>query len=135
MQDLKGRSILGNEDFKREVLKKLYLNRNAVRRDEDILAKKIIELVVQPPSWHSLKTRKKFKLAILFRNAAIYFLKKYTDLSNQQLSTHFRTLKKSSISQMNRRFNLIKKRYKAIKKISLSLEEEIRKIVENQQKI
>ena len=90
---------------KKEVLKKQHFNKIAHQRNEDILAKKIIELATQSSSWSSLKAKKKkFNQTILPRNAAIYFLKKYTDLSNQQISTYFKYLKKSSISQMNRRF-------------------------------
>ena len=128
--NLRGNIILGSEDFKKEVLKKHDLNKIEPQRDEDIPAKKIIELVTQSPTWSSLKVKKKkFKKPILSRNAAIYFLKKYTDLSNQQISAYFKSLKKSSISQMSRRFNLIKEKYIAIKKISGSLEEKIKKLL------
>ena len=126
-ENLSGNIILGSEDFKREVLKKQHLRKIEPLRDEDILAKKIIELVTQSPTWSSLKVkRKKFNQTILSRNAAIYFLKKYTDLSNQKISTYFISLKRSSISQMSRRFNLIKKKHKAINKISTLLEEKIK---------
>jgi uncharacterized protein YchJ len=129
-KNLRGRTILGSKDFKREVLKKQHLNKTAPQRDEDIPAKKIIELVNQSPTWSSLKVKKKkLTQTILSRNAAIYFLKKYTDLSNQQISSYFKSLKKSSISQMSRRFNLIKEKYKAIKNISASLEEKIKKLL------
>jgi len=127
-KNLRGSIILGSEDFKKEVLKKQHLNKNAPQRNEDVPAKKIIKLVTQPATWSSLKVkRKKFNQTILSRNATIYFLKKYTDLSNQQINTYFKSLKKSSISQMNRRFNLIEEKYKAIKIISASLEEKIKK--------
>ena len=129
-ENLSGNIILGSKDFKKEVLKKQHLNEIAYQRAQDILAKKIIELAAQSTSWPSIKIKKKkVKKNILSRNAAIYFLKKYTDLSNQQISIYFRSLKKSSISQMSRRFNLIKKKYEAIKKISTSLEEKIKKIL------
>jgi len=127
-ENLRGSIILGSEHFKKEVLKKQHLNKNAPQRNEDVPAKKIIKLVTQPATWSSLKVkRKKFNQTILSRNATIYFLKKYTDLSNQQINTYFKSLKKSSISQMNRRFNLIEEKYKAIKIISASLEEKIKK--------
>jgi hypothetical protein len=127
-KNLRGSIILGSEHFKKEVLKKHHLNKTAPQRDEDIPAKKIIELVTQSATWPSIKIKKKkFNQTTLTRNAAIYFLKKYTDLSNQQISIHFRSLKKSSISQMSRRFNLIKEKHKAIKKISTLLEEKIKK--------
>jgi len=133
-ENLKGSIILGSENFKKEVLKKRDSNKIAPQRDEDGLAKKIIELAIQSPSWSSLKVKKKkFNQTTLSRNAAIYFLKKYTDLSNHQISTHFKSLKTFSISQMSRRFNLIKEKYKAIKKISISIEEEIKTILQNDQ--
>ncbi|MBA7658314.1 hypothetical protein ES703_66264 [subsurface metagenome] len=129
-ENLRGSIILGSEDFKKEVLKKHQLNKITPQRDEDILAKKIIELVIQSTSWFPLKVKKKkFNQTTLSRNATIYFLKKYTDLSNQQISIYFKSLKKYSISQMSRRFSLTKEKYKALKKISASLEEEIKKLL------
>jgi chromosomal replication initiation ATPase DnaA len=129
-ENLRGNIILGSKHFKKEVLKKHHLNKIVLQRDEDILVKKIIELVTQSTAWPSLKIKKKkLKKTILSRNAAIYFLKKYSDLSNQQISTYFKSLKKSSISQMSRRFNLIKEKHEAIKKISTSLEEKIKKLL------
>ena len=129
-KNLKGSAILGSEDFKKEILNKQHSDKRIATRDEDILAKKIIELATQSTSWPSSKIKKKkFKKTILSRNAAIYFLKKYTDLSNQQIRIHFKSLKKSSISQMSRRFNLIKEKYIAIKKISSSLEKKIKKLL------
>ncbi len=134
-ENLRGNIILGSEDFKREVLKKHHLNKTASQIDEYIPAKKIIELVIQSPTWSSLKVkRKKFNKTILLRNAAIYFIKKYTDLTNRQISTYFKPLKKSSISQMSRRFNLIKEKSEATKKISTSLEKKIKKLIVNSQK-
>ncbi len=129
-ENLRENIILGNEDFRREILKKHHLLKITPNKDEDILTKKIIELATQSTSWSSLKVKKKkFNKTILLRNAAIYCLKKYTDLSNQQISTYFKSLKKSSISQMSRRFNLIKDKYEAIKKISVCLEEKIKEIL------
>jgi chromosomal replication initiation ATPase DnaA len=128
--NLRGNIILGSEDFKKGVLKKHDLNKIEPQRDEDIPAKKIIELATQSTSWPTLRTKKKRpNKTILSRNAAIYFIKKYTDLSNQQISTYFKSLQNSSISQMSRRFNLIKENYQAIKKISTSLEEKIKKLL------
>ena len=129
-KNLRRRTILGSKNFKKEVLKKQHPNKNAPQRNEDIPAKKIIKLVTQPATWSSSKVKKKkFNQTILSRNAAIYFLKKYTDLSNQQIGTYFKSLKRSSISQMSRRFNLIKEKSEAIKKISTSLEEKIKKLL------
>jgi|GEM_PF-2246037 len=129
-ENLRENIILGSEDFIKEVLKNQYLYKTVPKRDEGILAKKIIELTTQSTSWFPLKIKKrKFNKTILLRNAAIYFLKKYTDLSNQEISTYFKSLKKSSISQMSRRFSLIKKKYEAIKKISTSLEEKIKNLL------
>jgi hypothetical protein len=129
-ENLRGSIILGSENFKKEVLKKQDLNQIEAKRNEDILAKKIIKLATQSPSWSSLKVKKKkFNQTTLSRNAAIYFLKKYADLSNQQISTYFKSLKKSSISQMNRRFNLTIEKYEATKKICASLEKKIKNIL------
>jgi len=129
-ENLRGRIILGSENFKNEVLKKQYLIKIAPKRDEDILAKKIIELATQSSSWSSLKAKKKkFNQTILPRNAAIYFLKKYTDLSNLQVGTYFKSLRKSSISQMSRRFDLTKEKNRTIKKISASLDKKIKKLL------
>jgi len=129
-ENLGGSIILGSEDFKKEVLKKHLSNKTDPQRNEDILAKKIIKLATQPQHWSSLKVnKKKIDFTILSRNAAIYFIKKYTDLSNQQISTYFKSLKKSSITQMSRRFNLTKEKYKALKEISASLEEKIKNLL------
>ncbi len=126
-ENLRGNIILGSENFKKEVLKKQDLDQIEAKRNEDILAKKIIELATQSPSWSSLKVKKKkFNQTTLSRNAAIYFLKKYTDLSNQQINIYFKSLKKSSVSQMNRRFNLTIEKYEAIKKISSSLDKKMK---------
>ena len=128
-ENLKECIILGTEDFKENILKNQHFNRMAPQIDEDILAKKIIKLLTQSPSWSCLKVKKKkLNEAILSRNAAIYFLKKYTDLSNKQISTYFNSLKKSSISQMNRRYNLTKESYETIRRISASLEKNIKKL-------
>ena len=129
-ENLGGSIILGSEDFKKEVLKKHLSNKTDPQRNEDILAKKIIKLATQPQHWSSLKVnKKKTDHTILSRNAAVYFIKKYTDLSNQQVSTYFKSLKKSSISKMNQRFNLMKETHQGIKKISSFLEEKIKKLL------
>jgi len=58
-----------------------------------------------------------------FAQCSHIFLKKYVDLSNQKIRTYIKSLKKSSISLLSRRFNLIKEKHKAKNKISASLEE------------
>ena len=99
-KNLKGNIILGSEDFKKEVQKKHHSNKTHPQGNEDVIAKKIIKLAIQPQHWASLKVeKKKIDQAILSRNAAVYFIKKYTDLSNQQVSTYFKSLKKSSVSK------------------------------------
>lgn len=129
-ENLRGNIILGSEDFKKELLKNQDSYKVASQRNEDILAEKIIELVIQSPSWSSLIIKKKrFKHNILARNATIYFIKKYTDLSNRQVSTYFKSLKKSSVSQMSRRFNLTREKYEAIKKICASMDEKIKELL------
>lgn len=125
--NLRERFVLGSENFIKEVRKSRNLNKAGNQKNDDILAKKIIELTTQSPSWSSLKVKKKkTNHTILARNAAIYFLKKYTNLSNQQISTYFKYLKKSAISQMSRRFNLKKEKYNAVNKISAFLDEKIK---------
>ena len=110
------------------------MNEIEPQKEEEVLVRKIVEFVTQSASWSILESkRKKFNLVILSRNAAIYFVKKYTHLNNLEISTYFSGLKKSSISQMSRRFNLTKKESKAVKKISNVLEEDIKKLVENSQ--
>ena len=124
---LRGRFVLGSEDFKKKAPKIQHLNKTGEKKDDAILIKKIIELTTQSPSWSSLKVKKKkLNKTILARNAAIYFIKKYTNQSNQQISIYFKPLEKSSISQMSRRFNLVKEEYEAIKKISCSFEKKIK---------
>ncbi|NQT81278.1 MAG: hypothetical protein HQ555_12910 [Candidatus Aminicenantes bacterium] len=129
-ENLGGSIILGSKDFKKEIQKKYHSNKTNSQGNEDAIAKKIIKLATQPQHWSSLKLKnKKIDHAILSRNAAIYFLKKYTDLSNQQASTYFKSLKKSSISKMSQRFNLMKEKYEAVKKISVPLEEKVKKLL------
>jgi len=129
-KNLRGNIILGSKDFKKVILKKHHSNKNHPQRNEDVIAKKIIKLATQPQHWSSLQVKnKKFNSSILSRNAAIYFLKKYTDLSHQQLGTYFTSLKKSSISKMSQRFNLIKENSEAIKKISSSIEEKTKTLL------
>jgi hypothetical protein len=127
---LRGRTILGSKEFKKEVLNNRHFDEIVDYRNLENLAKKIIDLSTQLHYWKSLKDkRKNFNHTILSRNAAIHFLKKYTDLSNEQISSYFISLNKSSISQMNRRFNLDKEKYKAIKNISNSLDEKIMTLI------
>jgi len=104
-----------------------HLSNKASFRDDLTLAKKIIEVVNQNSVWPSLRAKKKrIPKSILSRNAAIYFLKKFTGLSNQQISRFFYSLQISSISQMSRRFNLAREKHKSLKKISDSLEAKIK---------
>jgi len=129
-ENLKGSIILGSENFKKEIQKKYHSNKTNSQGNEDAIAKKIIKLATQPQHWSSLKLKnKKIDLTILSRNAAVYFLKKYTDLSNQQLSTYFKSLSKSSVSQMSRRFNLTKEKYQPVKMISTSIEEKVKRLL------
>jgi len=129
-ENLGGNIILGNENFKKELLKKHLSNKTDPQGNEDTLAKKIIKIATQPHYWSSLKVnKKKTDHTILSRNAAVYFIKKYTDLSNQQVSTYFTLLNKSSISKMSQRFSLIKDKSQPVKIISTSLEEKIIKLL------
>ncbi|UCC38799.1 MAG: hypothetical protein JSV96_13390 [Candidatus Aminicenantes bacterium] len=127
-KNLKASNILGSDEFKKEIYQTKLSNKVSYQ-DDLTLAKKIIELVNQNSTWPSLKAKKKrIAKAVLSRSATIYFLKKFTELSNQQISRFFHSLKTSSISQMSRRFNLAKENYKSLKKISDSLESKIKAI-------
>jgi len=141
-ENLGAKNILGCDAFRKAIYKKQLSSRDESQSDENEIAEKIIDFVNQNSSWTSLKNRKrklrikrKRKLRIkpvnLSRNAAIYFLKRYTELDNQQINAFFKSLKKSSVSQMNRRFNLVKAKNKAIAKISDSLDKDIRNLVLN----
>lgn len=127
--------ILGSEKFKQEI--SAFQNTDGIQdqKDEFALARKIIKLVDLDCGWPSIRAkRKRIARAILSRNAAIYFLKKFTDLSNQQICRFFAPLKVSSISQMSRRFHLIKEDNTSLKKIADALESKIKIIAlsENQ---
>lgn len=125
--------ILGSEDFKKEIYKNLKNNEIATQKEELSIAKIIIELVNQTTSWPSLRRRgRRVATTSLVRNAAIYFIKKFTDLSNLQISHFFQSLQKSSISQMSRRFTLSKKNNLSLKKISKVLESKIKAVALNE---
>lgn len=129
-KNLKGSIILGSEKFKKEVQIKYHSKKTDSQGNEYAVAKKIIKLTTQPHYWSSLKVnKKKTGHTILSRNAAVYFIKKYTGLSNQQISTYFTSLKKSSISKMSQRFNLTKEKYQPVKMISTSIEEKVKKLL------
>lgn len=131
-EKLKKTTILGSDDFKRGITEDQKLNNFMSQKDDFTLAKKIIELVHQNSTWPSLRAKKKrIAKAILLRNAAIYFIKKFTDLSNQQICRFFPSLQISSISQMSRRFSLALGKHKSLKKIVNSLESKIKVIVIN----
>lgn len=128
-KDLKEGTILGSEEFKKEIYKNLKNNEVSIQKEELALTKAIIELVNQTSHWLSLRRRGRRAATIsLARNAAIYFIKKFTDLSNLQISYFFQSLGKSSISQMSRRFKLTKEKNSSLKKISKALESRIKAI-------
>ena len=129
-KDLKETIVLGSEDFRKKIYENHRSNEIALQKEELSLAKKIIEVVNQDSYWPSLRTKgRRISRSSLVRNAAIYFIKNYTDLSNLQISHFFQSLEKSSISQMSRRFNQTKEKSPSLKKISMILESEIRAIV------
>lgn len=131
-KNLRKTIILGNERFKKEIYKNQQPHPIVPQKDDLALAKKIIKLVTQNSTWPSLKAKKKrIAKAVLSRNAAIYFLKKFTDLNNKQISHFFPSLHISSISQMSRRFNLVKEKYKSLKKITDVLESKVKAIALN----
>lgn len=130
---LKEDIILGSEEFKIELYKNLKNNEIPSQKEELTLAKTIIELVYQFSSWPSLRrTGRRIATTSLVRNAAIYFIKKFTDLSNLQISHFFQHLEKSSISQMSRRFTLAKVNNPSLEKTSEALESKIKTIVLNE---
>lgn len=125
--NLKKSIILGSENFKKSVYRKQHLKETAFLKNEEVLSQKIIEMATQSRYWSSLAYKKRrLYITTLSRNASINYLKKYTDLSNQQIRSYFKSLKLSSISQMSRRFNLIKEKNETINKISENLEEKIK---------
>jgi putative transposase len=131
-KDLKEGIILGSEDFKGKLYKKLEMKEIGFQKEEFALAKTIIQLVNQSSFWPSLKRKKSVAASSsLMRNATIYFIKKYTDLSNHQINQFFQSLKKSSISQMSRRFTLAKENNPSLEKTAKSLESKIKAIVLN----
>jgi len=133
-RNLESKNILGSYGFRKEIYRKKFSSQGKPQRDEKAVAERIIELISQTP-WSSLKNKKnRIKPTNLARKAAIYFLKRYTDLENQQIQGFFKSLKTSSISQMSRRFKLLKNKNKAIAKISDSLEREIKGFVLNKEK-
>jgi putative transposase len=63
------------------------------------------------------------------RNAAIFFIKKYTDLNNEEISRLFAPLKKSSISQMSRRHRNYYETEPSLRKAADRLEIEIKELL------
>jgi len=132
-KDLKGSIILGSEQFRKFIYKNQQSSEITSQEEELALARKIIVLVNQVSSWPSVKKRgRRASPTSLMRNAAIYFIKQFTDLSNSQISHFFKSLEKSSISQMSRRFTLAKENNKSLEKISDALESRIRAIALNE---
>jgi len=128
-ENLKKGIILGSKDFKKEVYQKHLLSANDPPGNDEVLARKIIEAVNQSPSWSLLKNRRKrLRIKNLPHKAAIYFLKKYTDLNNQEISCFFESLNKSSIAQMSRRFNLAKQKSNGVKEVADALDKEIKEV-------
>ncbi len=128
-EDLKESIILGSEGFKKELYENLKNHEIGSQKQDIALAKTIIRLVNQASSWPSLKKKgRRVVSTSLTRNAAIYFIKKFTDLNNHQISQFFKSLEKSSISQMGRRFTLVKKDNPSLEKISKVLESKIKAI-------
>ena len=63
------------------------------------------------------------------RNAAIYHIKKFTDLNNGEISRLFAPLKKSSISQMSRRYRNFYETEPSMRKAADQLEIKIKELV------
>lgn len=89
-------ALLGSNDFIKKTAKKAKQKESAGRKKEIALARKIIRLVKKNTSWTT----------VFARNAAIYFIKKYTYLNNQEISTLFNPLSKSSVGQLSLRFRI-----------------------------
>jgi len=89
-------SILGSPEFQEQAQKYLSEDRDKPAAGDMGLAQKIKQTV---------NARSSFPHPIS-RNAAIYLIHRYTDLNNQQISLLFKPLKKSSVSQMRRRFRI-----------------------------
>lgn len=117
---LKGSAILGNEGFKRQVHRKAQLARKeAYLKHEIALARKIKRLVKKNTGW----------ARVFSRNAAIYFIKKYTDLNNKKICIIFNRLKGNSISQMSRRFRIAMNNDNSIGKTTRELEKQILQLI------
>jgi len=123
---LKREIILGDGAFKKGINKKRYTA--SKKKEEMFLVNKIIELCEQSFSNYPKKL-KRVETKTLSRNSTIYFLKKYTDLTNQRISTFFSSLNKSSVSQMNRRFSLLIEQHNTIKIVSNRIEKIINSII------
>ena len=128
-KDLKEDIILGSKVFKKKLYRDLQNNEIAPKKAEFALAKNIIELVNQASYWPSSRPkRRRISSTFLGRNASIYYIKRFTDLSNFQISRFYKSLEKSSISQMSRRFKLAKENSRALEKVSKALESKINAI-------
>jgi len=89
-------NILGSPEFQKQAQKYLSADRNKPAAGDMDLAQKIKQTVnARSPFPHPIS-----------RNAAISLIHRYTDLNNQQISLLFKPLKKSSVSQMRRRFRI-----------------------------
>ncbi len=112
-------NILGSPEFQEQAQKYLYADRDKPAAGDMDLARKIIQTVnARPPFPHPIS-----------RNAAIYLIHRYTDLNNQQVSLLFKPLKKSSVSQMCRRFRIRLESEPDTKRIFTDLDQNIRDII------
>jgi len=68
------------------------------------------------------------------RNAAIFFIKKYIDLNNGQISRLFSPLKKSSISQMSQRYRNLYETEPSMREAADQLEIKIKELVDKEVK-
>jgi putative transposase len=77
---------------------------------------------------NTVSKEKRFS-SLATRNAAIYHIKKFTDLNNGEISRLFAPLKKSSISQMSRRYRNFYETEPSMRKAADRLEIKIKELV------
>ncbi|MFC2142626.1 transposase [Acidobacteriota bacterium] len=112
-------SILGSPEFQEQAQKYLSADRDKPAAGDMDLARKIKQTVyAQSPFPHPIS-----------RNAAIYLIHRYTGLNNQQISLLFKPLKKSSVSQMRRRFRIRLESEPDTKRIFTDLNNEVNQII------
>lgn len=114
-------NVIGSDDYKEKVWKLNSRGGNSDRKRDLCLAKKIIQAVRKNVDGN----------AVLSRNGAIHYVKKYTGLTNRQISSLFDSVSMSSVGQFDRRFRLAMDENAEIKKIGSRLNEIVSGLVES----